>query len=72
MASRRAPAIAVCAPVAQNIVGRRAQGAIMFSAQHQFEALEEGTTRETATSPLRADAMLPLIEHGFGKTSVSG
>jgi hypothetical protein len=44
----------------------------MLFAKHDFEKFEYRTAREAATRPLRADAELPLVEHGFGLMAVAG
>jgi hypothetical protein len=44
----------------------------MFFAHHQLEMLEYGATSETAARPLRANAKLPLVEHGLGIRAVAG
>jgi hypothetical protein len=44
----------------------------MLFAKHHFEILEYRTAGEAAARPLRADAELPLIEHGFALTTVAG
>jgi hypothetical protein len=47
-------------------------GAIMLSAKHHFEKIEYGTAGEATTRPLRGDAALPLVEHGFALPTVAG
>jgi hypothetical protein len=55
-----------------NVDRTRDLRAKMLFAKRHFEKLEYCTTGEATTRPLRADAELPLVEHGFGLAAVAG